>query len=104
MNGTIKDFNKILENALTKICNVNRSGWDVCVPTVLWEYKMTCKKLIGKTLFRLVYGQETVLPMEYITPNLRIIVVIEMADHNYMEERLAQLLTLQEDFFLAGFH
>lgn len=46
-NGIIKAFNKILDNALTKVCNVQRNELDVCVPIVLWAYRTTCKKLMG---------------------------------------------------------
>jgi hypothetical protein len=45
-----------------------------------------------------------VMPMEYIVPNLRITTVTEMEDRDFMEEHLAQLLALEEDHFLAGFH
>ena len=44
------------------------------------------------------------MPMEYILPNLRIAQITEMTDTDTVEERLAQLLALEEDRFIAGFH
>ena len=44
-----------------------------------------------------------VMPMEYIIPILRIAQITEMADTDTMNERLAQLLALEEDRFIAGF-
>ena len=42
--------------------------------------------------------------MEYILPSLRIAQITGMIDTDTVEERLAQLLSIEEDRFVAGFH
>ena len=59
---------------------------------------------MGQTPFRLVYGVETVMPMEYISPTLCIAALTRMTDHEALEERLVQLEELEEEWFLVGFH
>ena len=44
------------------------------------------------------------MPMEYILPNLRIAQITGMTNTDTVEERLAQLLSLEEDRFIVGFH
>ena len=44
------------------------------------------------------------MPMEYILPSLRIAQITGMVDIDTAQERLAQLLALEEDRFITGFH
>lgn len=89
---------------MTKVYNTQRNDWDVHVPVVLWAYRTTYKMLTGQTPFRLVYGIEEVIPMEYIVPILRIETLTEVEDCKNLEEQLVQLVELEEDRFLARFH
>ena len=59
--------------------------------------------MIGHTPFRLVYGQEAVMPMEYIVPSLIISAFTDMDDPAMLYKRLAQITKLEEDRFIAGF-
>lgn len=63
-NDTMEAFNKILEHALTNVCNVQLDDWDQYIPTVLWAYRTTCKRLMKHMPFWLVYGKEAVILLE----------------------------------------
>ena len=94
----------MLEHALTKVCNANHGDLDLKVHVILWAYRITCKRLIGKTPFKIVYSQEVMMLMAYIVPSLRIAPTLGISDEGDIEERLTQLLQFEEDRFIVGFH
>lgn len=62
------------------------------------------KKFTKQTPFKLVYGQEAVVLMEYSVPSFIIAAFTNMDDTGAVQDRLAQLMELEEDRFIVGFH
>jgi hypothetical protein len=70
---------------LTNICNLNGDDLDLKLSTILWAYKTTCKKIIGQTPFRLVYGKEEVVPLDNLIPSLCIAVITNMTEEGVVQ-------------------
>ncbi|MCO5594436.1 hypothetical protein L7F22_048466 [Adiantum nelumboides] len=66
-----KSSNKVLVRILKKIMSENKSNWDDKLDLALWAFRTTFKVATGTTPFRLVFGIEAVVPMEYVIPSLR---------------------------------
>jgi hypothetical protein len=79
-NGSVDAFNKILERVLMNVCCANKEYWDDRVPTFLWAYRTTTKKIHKYTLFQIVYGKEVVVPAEFITLSLYIANITHMLE------------------------
>jgi hypothetical protein len=77
--------------------------WDQRIPTVLWAYRTTCKRLKKHTPFRLVYGKEAVMPLEFVVPSLWVSLATQMTDEQSLQQRLDELMELEEDHMMAGF-
>jgi hypothetical protein len=51
-----------------------------------------------------VYGQEAVVPLEYLIPSLRIASITNMTERGATQEILSQLMKLEEDKIMVVFH
>ena len=76
--------------------NDNKTDWDTKLHSALWAYRTSYKTSIHSTPFRLVFGLEAVMPIEFLVPNLRIQVQDRLPEIESEQIRLEQLLNLDE--------
>ncbi|KAL3678283.1 hypothetical protein R1sor_021239 [Riccia sorocarpa] len=95
-NGQAESTNKILISALRKLVEKHRHNWDASVPSVLWAMRTAYKATTNHTPFHMVYGVEALVPMEFIVPTLRIATEYSLNAEEGIQERLMQLLKLEE--------
>ena len=70
--------------------------WDWKLVSALWAYRITFKVTTNQTPFRLAYGQEAVVPLEFMVPSLRIAVDHDLDYNAILRAKLEKLMTLDE--------
>ena len=103
-NDAIEAFNKTLTKGLTKICNTDKDDWDEKIPAVLWAYRIAYKRSTDQTPFRLVYGQEAVIPLHFRQQTPIIVNILHINVEEARKDRLMQLTKLEEHQMLAIQH
>ena len=91
-NGLAESTNKTLQNILRKIVNENRTHSDTKLQSALWVYRTTYKTNIRTTPFRLEFGLEAVMPIEFQIPSLR----IQVKERLTKESKKIRMATLCE--------
>ena len=67
---------------------MDKDGWDDKVPAVLWACRITYKRETNQTPFKLVYGQEFVVPLHFRQHTLEIVEVLMLEMGEAKKERI----------------
>lgn len=89
-NKEVKVVNKSLKIMLQRIVDKKMSHWHIILILTLWEYRNFIKIAIGFTPFQLVYGIESILPIECEIPSLKLVIQI-LLDRNELEKHIIYL-------------
>ena len=71
-NGLAESTNKTLCTELTKVVSGSQLDWADKLHGVLWAYQIAYKTVVGATPFELVYGLNSILPIDFLVPTLRV--------------------------------
>ena len=74
---------------------IYKTSWHTMLFLALWAYRTSVKSATGFTPFRLVYGMESILPIECEIPSLKLVVEL-LPNTSAKEERLLYLMRLDE--------
>ncbi|KAI4383707.1 hypothetical protein MLD38_009513 [Melastoma candidum] len=86
----------MLCNLLKKVIDKVRKDWHERVGEALWAYRTTYITATQMTPYSLVYGVETVLPLERQIPSLRIAIQEGLCQEDNARVRLQELEALEE--------
>jgi hypothetical protein len=68
VNGQVDSSNKSILKIIRIILDRNKKSWDSKLRMVAWADRITVKKEIGKSHFKLVYGTQERISLQNILP------------------------------------
>eukprot|EP00253_Pinus_taeda_P021216 PITA_21216 len=94
-NGLAESSNKSLVRVIKKLLEDNKKSWDSKLKFALWADRVTIKKSIGNSPFKLVYGADVVLPIHLVLPVAKFLQE-EQDEENDMLRRMNNLVELHQ--------
>ena len=67
-NGLAESSNKSLVRIIRKLLETNQKSWDSKLKFALWADRVIDKRSIGTSPFKLVYGTDSIFPIQLILP------------------------------------
>lgn len=89
-NGAVERANMAVFSAITKtLFNLREGKWIEGLPIVVWSHNTTVTRATGYTPFKLLYGEEAMLPEEARHQSLRVLKHMLTSDEEYIKETIA---------------
>jgi transposase InsO family protein len=80
-NGAVERVNRIVFSAISKtLFNLRKGKWIDELPKVVWSHNTIVSRTTGFTPFRLLYGEEAMLPEDIKYQSLRTIMQVMAED------------------------
>ncbi|XP_028084374.1 uncharacterized protein LOC114285532 [Camellia sinensis] len=85
-NKGVEAANKNIKTILQKMVETYKD-WSEKLLFAFWGYRMSIRTSIGVTPYSLIYGMETVLPIEVEIPSLRVMAECQIAEADWQQSR-----------------
>ena len=87
-NGQAEVTNKAIVSGLKKRLEGAKGGWIEELPNILWAYRTTPQRSIGKTPYSMTYGTKAVIPVEINMSSMRVSDFSPANNDELMKEQL----------------
>jgi hypothetical protein len=101
-NGQAESTNKNMVRIVKRLIEDKPHQWHTLLTYALWVDQTTTKVNTGCTPFQLVYGQESLLPIELEISSLRLMLQIKELSSSDVSQRVNALLDLEEQRMFAS--
>lgn len=78
-------FDKVCE-VLNRVHHVRCTDWDLCIPAVVWAYRIMCKTLTTQALLKLNYEAGALVSVEHAKMSPHITTPIDTMVHTNRNE------------------
>eukprot|EP00253_Pinus_taeda_P003239 PITA_03239 len=94
-NGLAESSNKSLVNIIKKLLEINKKGWHKKLVNALWADRVSQKKSIDMSPFKLVYRTDTIFPTSLAVPVVKLLQEVG-SEEDPMQRRINQMIHLQQ--------